>query len=184
MKAVDVKTESRSARNAQKCAVCQRLHFHSQRAPAVKGHDNGRPGKGRVARSQKKCGRIVYNLHPFLPHVKDKQFLIGTKTVLENAQEPEHLPAVAFQRNDRVNHVLEQPWACKGAVLGYMTHQDQRCVRRPAGFEQARGHGPDLVDIAGQAFRGHARQGLHRIHNHKGWPGFPEYGQDVFHAGG
>ncbi len=105
---------------------------------------------GSRAPQRKKCGRIVYNLHPFLPHVKTSNSSLGPKRFLKTRKSLNICRRSPSSENDRVNHVLEQPWACKGAVLGYMmTHQDQRCVRRPAGFEQARGHGPDLVDIAG-----------------------------------
>ena len=168
MQAVGVKAQRGAAWNAQKSACHQSLDFHGQGALSVHGHDHGRAGQGGVARAQKKSGRVVHHLHAALAHAKDQQFLIGAETVLEHAQQTEHLAAVPLQGDDRVHHVFQQAGPGQDAVLGHMAHQDQGAAHAAAGLQQGRGHGAYLADIARQAFGLQTGHGLYRVHDHQG----------------
>ena len=165
MQSVDVKSQPRTPGDRQVAARDQRLHFHGQRPLPVHGHNHRRPAEARVARAQKiGCG-VLNDFQPLPDHLKDQQFLIRPETVLQHAQEPEHLAPVAFQRNDRIDHVLKQPRPGERAVLRDMAHQDHGRGAALAGVDDLRRHGPDLAHVAGQAFRAFRRKRLHGVHD-------------------
>lgn len=130
MQSVDVKSQPRAPGDRQVAARDQRLHFHGQRPLPVHGHNHRRPAEARVARAQKiGCG-VLNDFQPLPDHLKDQQFLIRPETVLQHAQEPEHLAPIAFQRNDRIDHVLKQPRPGERAVLRDMAHKTTVVVPR------------------------------------------------------
>ena len=77
---------------------------------------------------------VIHHFHAPAPHAEDQQLFIGAKTVFEDAQQAEHLAAVAFKRDDGIHHMLQQAGTSQDTVLGHMAHQHQRDAQTAAGF--------------------------------------------------
>ena len=168
MQTVDIKTDRRPTRDAQKRTGNQSLHFHRKRTVSIGGHNNRCAAKFRVARAQEKSGRILNNLHSPVAHFKNNQFLIRAKPVFQHPEQPERKLPVSFQRNYSIHHMLKQFRPGKLAIFSHMPHQQQGGSTAPAKFNQLRCHRPHLRYRTRQTF--HQRRGhrLYGIHNKQG----------------
>ena len=116
-----------------------------------------------ITRSREQLGALQSRFEANPPHLEDKQLLVGAEAVLEDAHEPEDLPSVALQGDDRVHHVLEHPRTGQGAVLGDVAHDDARGAEPATGLDDQRRDGAHLRDVAGEPVCLKACQGLHGV---------------------
>ena len=95
-------------------------------ARAFDARENGRAGAFRLAVRQEE-GRRVGNFGQTVARHLENADLVGrAEPVLDRTQDAELVPALAFEIEDGVDHVFDDARPGDLAVLGYMTHQNDR----------------------------------------------------------
>ena len=120
---------------------------------------------------------------PRAGHLEDADLVGGAEAVLDGAQDAELVPALAFEVEHRVHHVLDHAGARDLSLLGDVAHEHH-------GQPAALCEGGELVR-AGADLRDRARRALHRVEPHgldrvdHGDPGALalQRGQDVAQVG-
>ncbi len=104
--------------------IHQRLYLNQQ-WPCTLLRD-GDAGTGDLLRMMRKeqRGRIADFAQAFLGHGKHAQFIDGTETVLEGANQAEAGVGVAFKIQHGIDDMLQHARACQRAFLGHMADQD------------------------------------------------------------
>ena len=94
----------------------------SGRAPSMRGHhDRARDAEAPVG--QEHAAGVGHALEALLRHLEQAELLGGPEAVLHHPQQAQGVVAVALERQDGVDHVLEHAGPGQRAVLGDVAHQ-------------------------------------------------------------
>ncbi len=156
------------------------MHLHEDRAGAFKPGEDRAAGDVAAPFGQEQGGGIGDLGQAQIGHLENADLVGGAVAVLHGAQDAELMAAVAFEIQDRVDHVFQHAGAGKGAVLGHVADQHKREIAgfcQPDQFETAGAH---LGDGAGGAFDGVDPHRLDRVDDHqRRVGGFFQGGGDV-----
>ena len=100
---------------------------------------------------------------PCAGHLEDADLLGRAEAVLGRADQPQRRVALALDRDDRVDEVLEGLGPGDRAVLGHVPDEDDRDALALGEVHQADGRLADLADAAGRAVELVDRRGLDRV---------------------
>ena len=87
----------------------QGLHLDQHRPRPLQDGSDARARSSAAALGEEELARVLDALEPLPSHTEDAHLLGGAEAVLGGAQQPERMPAVAFEREHDVDQVLQQP---------------------------------------------------------------------------
>ena len=121
-------------------------------------------------------------------HLENADFVRRAIAILDRAQDPELVAAVALEIKHRVDHVLQHPGAGDLSVLGDVADEDQREALAFGQPDQFLRRGADLGHGAGRRFQAVHEHRLDRINDHQigsaGPSGIAQRCRDIAHRGG
>ncbi len=173
-----------AARRAERGRRHQRLQFDQHRAGALDAGEYRRARCAQIALGEEQFGGVGDFAQAQARHLEHADLIGRTKAVFHRAQDAELLRAFAFERQHRIDHVLDHARAGDLAVLGDVADQDDGgagFLRKPN--ERLRGR-PHLRHRAGRRFDRVGPHGLDRIdHDQARHRAFGQGRDDVLDGG-
>ena len=143
----------------------ERLHLDAQRPRALRAPAR-RPNPDAPARRSARNSALgsATGCSPSARHLHEPELVGGAEPVLQRAQHPQRVVAVAFERQHGVDDVLEHARPGERAVLGDVADEQRRDAACPsrAARAAARRRAPARPNPARPASRGRARSGSSR----------------------
>ncbi len=142
-------TDDRAARRAQRGRRHERLDLDQKRPRALDPGEHGRArARGAVSTGEEQSRGVRHLGEPGAGHFEDADLVGRAETVLGRAQQAKGVRAVAFEREHRVDHVLDHPGTGDLAVLGHMPDEEQRRSARLGEADQRLSRASDLAHRA------------------------------------
>ena len=161
----------------------QGLDLHQDGAGTLQAGDDRGAGDFQGAFRHEQSRGVGHFHQPRLLHLKDPQFVGGAEAVLDGAQQPEGVAAVALEVEHRIYEMLQHHGAGDGAFLGDVADQEGGDAGEFGLLHQAEGGLPDLGQRAGGRGQGGGVEGLDGIQRQEGGPALLHDLEDIFQAG-
>ena len=125
------------------------------------------PGDAGAAIGEEQRRRIGHARQTVVAHLEQSEFVGRPESVLGRPQQAQRVVPVAFELQDRVDHVLEHPWPGEAAVLGDVADEHDGHVAVLRFDDQALCAPSDLADTAREGGRGGVVDRLDRVDDHE-----------------
>ena len=153
-----VPADDGATRRAERGRRNERLDLDQQRPRAFDPGEHRGPGAAQVAFGEEQFRGICHFPQPGAGHLEHADLVGRAEPVLDRAQDPELVRALALEREHRVDHVLDDAGSRDLPVLGHMADEQHR---RAGAFREADQR------LRGRAHLGYrAGRGFHRVRPH------------------
>ena len=141
----------------------ERLDLDEQRPAALEGRRDDAARRRPVVVGEEGPGRIGDLAQAALAHLEHADLLGRAEAVLGRPQQPQRAVALALERQDRVDEVLEGLRPGERAVLGHVADEDDRDPVALGELHQPERRLADLADAAGRPVELVDGRGLDRV---------------------
>ncbi len=163
--ATAVHPRGRPAGGGQRRRRDQSLQLHQQAPVALHGREHHRTGGAGPAVGEEHAAGVGHAHQPALGHLEHAQLAGGPVPVLDGAQQPQGVVALALEGENGVHDVLQHPGAGEGPVLGDVTDEHGGHPAALGQLRQGLGAAPHLGHRAGCGLQLGIAHGLYRVHH-------------------
>ena len=149
----------------------QALDLDEERPRSFEGRRHDTPRRRTVVLGEEGAGRVGDLGHPSLPHLENADLLGRAESVLRGAQEADRRIALALEREDRIDEMLERLRPGDRAILRHVSDEDDGDPGRLRELHQPERRATDLADAAGGPIEVIDRRRLHRVDDEEGGSG-------------